>query len=379
MRYNLLFILLSLSLTLFLTIKVNAQTSEEQKIEYYQMEPLDDSLFIKIQSELFISPPDPKAEIIVDLRDKNNQTISVKGVLYPFLALTPETRAKVITYPFKINLEENINYGSVFTRVLSKLNLGKFVSPPSLYQISSTLGYINPFLQLFGGEPFGIPIKNDLGISFGIGTPYSGPFETNFVQAGVHLLGFYGGVYNSVDALTQYKNENNQNNIYATSGYDFGYVVPLGNFFEFDYLKSTKAFTSSQLKTIRDADTLGMVPKVLDGGYLNWELRYPIRILGSTRAKFYVAHYLNEVHIGFTGRELSLSGNTFDFSFDGMVHSDVRQPQYVVNVLVQRIFDDWAFSAIAIGPSFILSKRDSGSFGIISLFFNIRIKVGTSL
>jgi hypothetical protein len=358
---------------------VNAQTSEEEKIVYYQMEPLDDSLFIKIQSELFIEPPDPKAEIIVDLRDPNNQTISVKGVLYPFLALKPETRAKVITYPFKVNLEENINYGSVFTRVLTKLNLGKFVSPPSLYQISSTLGYINPFLQLFGGEPFGIPIRSDLGLSFGIGTPYSGPFETNFVQAGVHLLGFYGGVYQNVDALTQYKKENNQNNLYATSGYQFGYVVPFGNFFEFSYLKSTESFTPSQLRMISGVDTLGMVPKLINGSYFNWELRYPIRILGSTRAKFYVANYLNEVHVGFTGRELSLSGNTFDFSFDGMVHSDVRQPQYVINVLVQRIFDDWAFSALAIGPSLILSKRDTGSFGVVSLYFNLRIKVGTSL
>ncbi len=379
MRKILFLLLLSISLTILLVPTVNAQTSEEEKIVYYQMEPLDDSLFIKIQSELFIEPPDPKAEIIVDLRDPNNQTISVKGVLYPFLALKPETRAKVITYPFKVNLEENINYGSVFTRVLTKLNLGKFVSPPSLYQISSTLGYINPFLQLFGGEPFGIPIRSDLGLSFGIGTPYSGPFETNFVQAGVHLLGFYGGVYQNVDALTQYKKENNQNNLYATSGYQFGYVVPFGNFFEFSYLKSTESFTPSQLRMISGVDTLGMVPKLINGSYFNWELRYPIRILGSTRAKFYVANYLNEVHVGFTGRELSLSGNTFDFSFDGMVHSDVRQPQYVINVLVQRIFDDWAFSALAIGPSLILSKRDTGSFGVVSLYFNLRIKVGTSL
>jgi len=379
MRKILFLLLLSISLTILLVSKVKAQTSEGEKIVYYQMEPLDDSLFIKIQSELFIEPPDPKAEIIVDLRDPNNQTISVKGVLYPFLALKPETRAKVITYPFKVNLEENINYGSVFTRVLTKLNLGKFVSPPSLYQISSTLGYINPFLQLFGGEPFGIPIRSDLGLSFGIGTPYSGPFETNFVQAGVHLLGFYGGVYQNVDALTQYKKENNQNNLYATSGYQFGYVVPFGNFFEFSYLKSTESFTPSQLRMISGVDTLGMVPKLINGSYFNWELRYPIRILGSTRAKFYVSNYLNEVHVGFTGRELSLSGNTFDFSFDGMVHSDVRQPQYVINVLVQRIFDDWAFSALAIGPSLILSKRDTGSFGVVSLYFNLRIKVGTSL
>ena len=84
------------------------------------MEPLDDSLFIHIQQELFIDPPDPKAEIIADLRDPNNQTISIKGTLYPFLAISPELRARVQTYPFKINLEEQVHYASVFTNVLSR-------------------------------------------------------------------------------------------------------------------------------------------------------------------------------------------------------------------------------------------------------------------
>jgi len=111
---------------------------DEEPINYFQMEPLDDSLFIHIQQELFIDPPDPKAEIIADLRDPNNQTISIKGSLYPFLALTPEIRAKVVTYPFKINLEESINYGSVFTRVIEKLKINKLASPPTKQQISST-------------------------------------------------------------------------------------------------------------------------------------------------------------------------------------------------------------------------------------------------
>ena len=96
---------------------------EEEPINYFQMEPLDDSLFIHIQQELFIDPPDPKAEIIADVRDPNNQTISIKGSLYPFLALSPEVRARIVTYPFKINLEEDIHYGSVFTRVVSKLKI----------------------------------------------------------------------------------------------------------------------------------------------------------------------------------------------------------------------------------------------------------------
>ncbi|HKB85201.1 MAG TPA: hypothetical protein VKD08_03445, partial [Ignavibacteriaceae bacterium] len=126
MRNFKLLLLLAWVITIFYAGSTS-YAQEEEPVNYYQMEPLDDSLFIQIQTELFIDPPDPKAEIIVDIRDANNQTISIKGNLYPFLALTPETRAKVVTYPFKINLEENINYGSVFTRVFEKIRLNKII------------------------------------------------------------------------------------------------------------------------------------------------------------------------------------------------------------------------------------------------------------
>jgi len=171
-----------------------AQDDEEQ-ILYFQLEPLDDSLFIQIQQQLFIDPPDPKAEIIADLRDPNNQTISIKGALYPFLAITPELRARVSTFPFKINLEEDIHYGSVFTRVIEKIKINKIADPPSKQQISSTMWYINPFFQLMGGERFGIPIKKDIGLSFGLLTKYEGVLNTNFIEANFHILGVYGGVY----------------------------------------------------------------------------------------------------------------------------------------------------------------------------------------
>ena len=161
------FFVITVLFVLFLTNKSFAQETEGEPILYFQMEPFDDSLFIKIQTEVFIEPPDPKAEIIADLRDANNQTLSIKGTLYPFLAFTPETRAKIQTFPFKINLSESINFGSVFTRVIEKIRFKKIISPPTLYQISSTLQYINPFLQLQGGERFGIPLKQDIGVSFG--------------------------------------------------------------------------------------------------------------------------------------------------------------------------------------------------------------------
>ena len=92
-----------------------------------------------------------------------------------------------------------------------------------------------------------------------------------------------------------------------------------------------------------------------------------------------MASYLDEVHIGFTGRELSLAGSTFDFRFDAMPKSDVRQPQYVLDILVQKIAESWGFSALAVGPSLIFSKDDKGKSAIISLLLNMRLKVGTSL
>jgi hypothetical protein len=360
---------------------IHAQTDEGEQIQYYQMEPLDDSLFIKIQQDVFIDPPDPKAEIIVDLRDPNNQTVSIKGVLYPFLAFKPETRARVITYSFKINLEEQINYGSVFERVIEKLKIQKVFSPPTLYQISSTLGYINPFLQLFGGEPMGIPIKKDLGISFGLGTPYSGPMETNIVEASIHLLGFYGGVLGPVDAFAESLTSNNYNEIYVTDGYQVGYVLPFGNFLEVSY-QHIAALSNKQdsIYFIRnDIDSLNRKADILHGSYYSWELRYPVSVLGSTRARFYVARYLDEIHMGFAGHELSLAGSTFDFGFDAMPTSNVRQPEYTFNLMVQKIADTWGSSVLAIGPSMILSKNAQGHFGTASVFFNVRLKVGSSL
>ena len=364
---------------------------DEEPVNYYQMEPLDDSLFIKIQEALFIDPPDPKAEIVVDVRDANNQTISIKGALYPFLALNPELRARVITYPFKLNLEETINFGSVYTRVLNKLRFEKILVPPSVFQISPSLGYINPYLQMLGGERFGIPIKKDIGLSIGIGTPYSGALETNFVEFNFHILGFKGGIFTSVDAMVELKDSENHNNLFVTSGLQFSYVIPFGNFFEIGYLDVTDSFSETQIlkytmqtvninNIVYNPDgTIKYQPYLLTGSYLNWETRYPVKLLGATRGKFYVAQFIDEWHIGYTGRELSLAGSVFDLRLDAMVSSKVRQPQYVLDLQVQKIFDYWAFSTISLGPSVTMSNTRSGSFGFTSLFFNLRIKVGSSL
>jgi hypothetical protein len=351
------------------------------------MEPLDDSLFIKIQQGLFIDPPDPKAEIVVDLRNPNDQTLSVKGALYPFLALNPELRAQIINYPFKINLEERINYSSVFIDVINKLRFDKIINTPTIFQISPTLGYINPFIQLMGGERFGFSIKKDLGISLGIGTPYSGVLETNYYEINFHILGMKAGLISNDDTFIEHKFDNNHNNIYFTNSYQISYVVPFGNFFEFGYFQTIDEFTETKQQKylvesniVRNEDgSVKYQPYLVQGKFFNWEFRYPIKILESTRSKVYAARFLNELHIGLTGREMSLAGSVFDFRFDAMVSSQQRQPQYVIDLMVQKIFDYWAFSTIAVGPSITLGTTKSDKFGLTSGFVNMRIKVGSSL
>ena len=278
---------------------------EEEPILYYQMEPLEDSLFIHIQEQLFIDPPDPKAEIIVDLRQATDQTISVKGSLYPLLALKPDLRARIITYPFKLNLEETIGYTSIFTRILEKLRFNNIINPPSVFQISPTLGYINPYIQIMGGERFGIPLKKDVGISIGFGTPYSGALETNYMDVSFHILGVRAGIFTNVDAMTELKETNNHNNLFVTNGIQFAYTIPFGNFLEVGYLSTSDKFSASLIRKytentvnkdaiVRNADgSIKYQPFLVDGGFLNWEFRYPVKIMGATRSKFYVASFID--------------------------------------------------------------------------------------
>lgn len=365
-----------------------AQEDEEQ-INYFQLEPLDDSLFIYIQQALFIDPPDPKAEMIADLRDANNQTISIKGALYPFLALPPDLRARVQTYPFKINLEEDIHYGSVFSRVIEKIKINKLLDPPSKQQISSSLWYINPFFQLFGGERLGIPIKKDIGLSFGLLTKYEGPLNTNFLEANFHILGVYGGAYSNVDPLVTSFKSNNHNNLIFRSGYQIGYVFPFGNFFELSYLASIDEFTDTHraqyLNTSRGTvvlnpdSTIKYQAWLVEGSFLNWEFRYPVKVLGATKGRAYLGQFLDEWHFGFDFREMSLAGSTFDFAFDAMTSSKHRQPQYVMTLLVQKIAESWAFSAFSLGPSIIMTNLEDGGFGVYKIFVNMRFKMGSSL
>jgi len=50
-----------------------------------------------------------------------------------------------------------------------------------------------------------------------------------------------------------------------------------------------------------------------------------------------------------------------------------------MDIAIQKIFDYWAYSSIAIGPSIIITNLKGGGIGFSSFFVNIRIKVGSSL
>ncbi|MFI5237302.1 MAG: hypothetical protein ACHQLA_05140 [Ignavibacteriales bacterium] len=382
-------LLLIFFITIISSVNLLFAQEDEEQVNYFQLEPLDDSLFIHIQQALFIDPPDPKAEIIADLRDPNNQTISIKGSLYPFLALPPDTRARVITYPFKINLEEDIHYGSVFSRVVEKIKINKVLDPPTKQQISSTMGYINPFLQLFGGERLGVPIKKDIGLSFGVLTKYEGPLNTNFLEANFHMLGVYGGGFTNIDAFVTSIKDNNHNSLIFSNGYQIGYVFPFGNFFEINYLTTIDDFSQGQRDeylspedgtvVLNTDSTVKYQAWLVEGSFLNWEFRYPMKLLGSTKGRVYAAQYLDEWHFGFDFREMSVAGSTFDLLFDAMTSSKHREPQYVMTLTIQKIAESWAFSAFSIGPSLIMSKLDDGSFGVYKIFVNMRFKMGSSL
>ena len=213
--------------------------------------------------------------------------------------------------------------------------------------------------------------------------------NSNYVETNFHILGAYFGAFTNIDALINTLSEENQNNLIVSSGFQVGYVFPFGNFFEISYLKATEKFSQadsiSYLSTSQGTIVLNPDSSIkysawmMQGSFFNYELRYPIQILGSTKGKVYAARYLNEWHFGFDFREMSLAGSTFDFWFDAMTSSKTRLPQYVINLTVQKVAESWGFSAFSIGPSLLLGTKSDGNFGVVKLFVNMRLKIGSSL
>ncbi len=83
----------------------------------------------------------------------------------------------------------------------------------------------------------------------GVGTPYSGALETNFMEANFNILGVRAGFFSHIDAMIELIKSQNQNNIIVSEGFQINYVVPFGNFFEFGYLKATRKMDEAKRKS----------------------------------------------------------------------------------------------------------------------------------
>jgi len=351
----------------------------------------DDSIFIKIQDDLLIDPKIESFNVVVNIMDPQpiNQYVvigdetSPDALRYAWSQLSKQVQEGLINWSGtnKENLnKQKLNYGSVFLDDLKKIKVKELVAPPQKErEIKNTTAYINPYLQAFGGEPLGIPLKRSFGFSFQLGTPYSGPLETDFVGANFHLLGASVGITtrikefvqkrgNGISSVSSGSQTAQYNNLFAPKlGLQFNYVIPLGNFFEIGYFTvlDTGDYDPPVTVYYLDDPNLGRLPNNdLRGSYTNFEFRYPFRTFGSTRAKVYFARYMGESHIGFSGREMRLSGSVFDVRIDAMLDG-TRNFQILLETMVSNIGEGFSMSSFAIGPENLTSNCPGKSSFIV--------------
>jgi len=368
----------------------------------------DDSVFVKLQDDLLIDPKLESYVITINISDPEplNQYIvlgdeaSPDAQRYAWSQLSEDVQNSLIAWTGtnKENLnQKKLTYASVFTDVVSKIKVKELIAPPQkLREIKNTTGYISPYLQIFGGEPLGIPLKGSFGFSFSTGSPYSGPLESEAVTAKFHLLGAAIGVTTRIKELARVRASRdttvesgsssvsfaNYNNVfYPNLGIEASYVIPFGNFLEVGFFSTVDTGKyDPPIKVINEeslasGDTTYMPNLNVSGSYFNWEFRYPFRTFGSTRAKVYVARYLGETHVGYTGRELRLAGSIFDLRMDFLVGGE-RNFQILFETLISGIGEGFSFTGFAFGPSIRLGKTKTGGFGALTILVNARFKVG---
>jgi hypothetical protein len=362
----------------------------------------DDKKFREIQSVLGIEPPlgtitlcinltDPKLQFITvgDENDPTSKSYSASQVPDSILSFMVQWRGIN-----KYNLSKvGYNYASVFVEAVKKIRLAEFLSPPKReIEIVNTVAYINQYLNFFGGDPLGIPIKRGFGFSFHLGTPYSGPLETDIIGGSFHMLGASIGVTTRIKEFVQKRSAGatkdekeskfaNYNNIFTPKlGLEINYVIPFGNFFQIGYFSTIDTGDYDPPLQIKSNDTATykfMPNNVLTkGGYVNWEFRYPIRVFRSTRSKIYVAKYLGEVHAGFVGRELTLANSVFDVRINATFGSSKRNFQLLLEAYVSSIGEGFSLSSFAVGPSVRLTKSPDGGLGAVTVLVNARLKIG---
>lgn len=366
----------------------------------------DDSVFVRIQDEMAVDPKLSTFTVIVNVSDAdpNNHYVVIGEETDPtkiqvsWNNITKPVQQKLLNWsaPNKINLaQKKYNYISVFVEALKRIKIKEVLSPPKKErEILNTTAYINPYLNFFGGEPLGIPLKKSFGFSFQLGTPYSGPLETDLIAANFHLLGAKVGVTTRIKELVRKRDAGatsgekestfgNYNNIFTPKlGLQASYVLPFGNFLEasfFSVLDSGDYDPPLLVKNNLDTITNGRyMPNIYiaKGSYFNFEFRYPIRTFGSTRAKIYIAKYFGEFHAGYSAREIRLAGSVFDLRMDYTFSNARRNWQFLWEAYVSNISESFGLSSFAIGPSIRLTKTPNGQFGVVTAMVNARLKIG---
>ncbi len=366
----------------------------------------DDSVFVRIQDEMAVDPKLSTFTVIVNVSDAdpNNHYVVIGEETDPtkiqvsWNNITKPVQQKLLNWsaPNKINLaQKKYNYISVFVEALKRIKIKEVISPPKKErEILNTTAYINPYLNFFGGEPLGIPLKKSFGFSFQLGTPYSGPLETDLIAGNFHLLGAKVGVTTRIKELVRKRDAGatsgekestfgNYNNIFTPKlGLQASYVLPFGNFLEasfFSVLDSGDYDPPLKVKNNLDTAINGAyMPNIniTKGSYFNFEFRYPIRTFGSTRAKIYIAKYFGEFHAGYSAREIRLAGSVFDLRMDYTFSNARRNWQFLWEAYVSNISESFGLSSFAIGPSVRLTKTPNGQFGVVTAMVNARLKIG---
>ncbi|MBX7046783.1 MAG: hypothetical protein K1X86_13210 [Ignavibacteria bacterium] len=400
--------LLIIGLFVFSLVGINSVHAQQEESDnpatwkYFRIlaRAQDDSVFIKVQDQMGVSPLLESYNLIVNVMDPNpnNQYIVIGDETDPsairasWAQISKDVQAKLLgwTGSNKENLnQKKLNYASVFVDVFKSIKIKDVIAPPRRSRdIKGTTAYINPYFQFFGGDALGIPLKGSIGFSFGTGTPYSFPLETDMVGGSFHILGAWIGVNTRIKELTTRTKEegnntgsglglNSFNNIYAPElMLNVGYHIPFGNFFEIGYHTTIDTGVPDLPKTyINTATGLPMRNNVLTGSYFDYMFSYPFRTLGSTRAKVYAGRYLGETHIGFTAREMRAAGSVFDTRIDATLDG-LRNFQIAMDIMISQIGEGFALSSFAIGPSLRLSKLTDDSFGVLTVAANVRFKLG---
>ncbi|MEO8208966.1 MAG: hypothetical protein ABI840_00280 [bacterium] len=363
----------------------------------------DDSVFIKVQDELNIDPKLESYILVVNILDPSpiNQYVVIGDETSPdasrFLWSDLSSGVQQTLLNWSGSNKENLNkkkltYTSVFTDVIKKIKFKDVIAPPLRERdILSTTAYVNPYLQAFGGDGLGIPIKKSVGFDFQFGTNYSGPFETDIVGTSFHILGASVGVTTRIkefvlkrispstdttpviptSSLANYKNL-----FSPTFGIQFSYVLPFGNFFEIGFFTTVDSGDyDPPEKVINTATGIPMPNNIITGNYTNYEFRYPFTMLGSTRAKAYFAQSFGEKHLGFIGREMRLAGSLFDLRIDATFKGK-RNFQFLIEPIISNIAEGFALTSFAIGPSFRFGTLNNNKFGLLVIMVNMRVKIG---